>query len=215
MKKQNPKEHVSWRVFKKFFMYVWSDKLGDLILGRSKQKKSIEDNDALVTFMNKCRGDILILMQKRGVPTHWFQTFFNAVDKGKLDLPLHEGISLNVGDYQINNENFDEERVKKSGASAVTIKLTSQASPTQIRQFAKDNAILINRLQVLLNLPKMSYPRLDNFEEGFNAYLMKDYEGYSLNKATKILKKNTKEESLNEINKIIKRYRRYLDQNKG
>lgn len=210
MKKQNAKEHVAERVFKQFFLYLYSDIFGDYLLEKIRKHKTIKNEASLTTFLNRCRAEILILMQRRNISSHWFQTFYNVITKSELDLPLHEGISISVGNYHINSVNFDESKVRESGASAVRINITSNASPTQIKLFFKNNAKLVGKLQELLNLPKVVYPRLDNFGEGVSIHLMKDYEKLSHKKIGEVLAKQNRNIGRDTIKGTAKRYRRYL-----
>ena len=204
---------VAQRVFKQFFLYFYTDLFGNYFMQKREERKDIKTQSDLESYIQKCKAEIAALIKLKNVPVHWYQTFYNAVVNGKMDLPLHEGISLSVGEYQINNGQFDEEKVKNSGASSVSIKVTSKASATQIRQFIKDNSELIVRLENILNLPVVEYPRLDNFAEGVNIQIMKDFKKLSDEQITDELQKEQKGDVyLDTVKKTAKRYQKYLKQ---
>ena len=204
---------VAQRVFKQFFLYFYTDLFGGYLMRKREERKAIKTQIALARYIQKCKTEIEALIKLKNVPIHWYQTFYSAIVNGKMDLPLHEGISLSAGDYQINNGQFDEEKVKNSGASSVSINVTSKASSTQIKQFIKDNSELIVRLENLLKLPIVEYPRLDNFAEGVNIQIMKDFQNLSDDQIADELQKEQKGiVNLDTVKKTGKRYQKYLKQ---
>ncbi len=210
-KKENPREYVKNRVFKRFFLYFYADVFGSFLMQKAEERKSITDINKMESFLNRCKVDILILMEKRNIPSHWFKTLYVYIAKSEIELPLHEGISINVGDYQVNDVAIDEDKIKKSNATHVSIQITSKVSETQIAEFLKINAGLLSKIQNLLTLPKINYDRLDNFDQGFNIHLMSEFEKLSPEKITEILQNNSGTiVHLDTVKKIATRYKKYL-----
>ena len=204
------------RVFKHFFLYFYSDVFGNYFLEEINKLKVIKDKEKLEGYIKKYQSELSILMSIRRVPPHWFITFRDAIEKGEMNLPLHESIYLSVNDYPIINHNFDEEKVKRSRASSVSIEVVSKVTNNQIRGFIELNGDLIVRIEKLLNLPELEVPRADNFGEGTMTYL--DIEGKKI-AGKKTIKdfvgdKVDSQDEIDRIEKMLRNYKKYLSSKK-
>jgi len=202
------RKQATERIFKYFFFYLYTDVFGNFLLQKTNKLKSIKNKEEREDCIKKYRSELLILMSIRRVPFHWFITFCDAIEKGKMNLPLHESIYLSVKDYPIISHNFDEKKVKQSGALSVSIEVASKVTNNQIRGFIELNADLFFRIEKLLNLPELKVPRADNFGEGTMTFLNIDNKKTTIKELLE--KKVDSQDEIDRIEKMLRDYKKYL-----
>ncbi len=201
------------KVYKQFFLYLYKDIFGNFIL---ETFNKLKDKQKCENYIKEYRLDLLTLMSIRRVPQHWFVTFCDIIEKGKINLPLHESIYLSVGDYPIINNDFDIEKVKQIKALQVSIEISSEVTNNQIRSFIELNADLILKIEKLLNLTKIETPRVDNYGEGVMTHLMLEAKKMTIKELLQKEHPNKtyNEEEAHRIAKMLRDYNRYLSSKK-
>jgi hypothetical protein len=218
MKRMDKKAYAKERVFKYFFLNLYSDVLGKYFTVNRAKRIQLRSSTEAIQYADKTRKELASIVKFRKIPAHWFEVFYDLLTTGKYELPLHEGMTLFVNNYQIKEDAFDKHKVKTSKSKSVSIEITSQVSPTEIKTFIDNNSETISELTTLLNLPKIDYAKMPNFEEGFWIHLMKDYKGLSDEQIAKRLTGEYSKKGINltfesnSVGKTAKNYRRYLRQ---
>lgn len=218
MKKLDSKKHTRERIFRQLFLYLYTDLLGKFWHLNKERRQKLKSKSDAIKYGRKTKVDLLGIMMFRSIPAHWFEVFYDLFTQGKWNLPLHEGISLYVDNYQIREKSFDKNLVKNSKSKSVSIEITGQVSPRELTNFINNNSDLINELTKLLNLPKVTYSKITNLEEGFIVHLMKEHKHLSNEKIAEKLTadyliqgKNVNIDP-NSVSKTAKEYQRHLHQ---
>lgn len=165
------KKRAEEKVLSTYFLYLDKYGFGDLYLKRRAEIALLSSKKDRNAFLDRYKKELALLLQKKCIPYHWISTFYDMLDKSKINLPVHQTIFLSVGPYQIINGDYDEETIRKSGASEVSIHISGKTKRNQLREFIELNADLIAKLQALIHLKDIKLPRLDNFVDGYVSLL--------------------------------------------
>lgn len=197
------------RVYRQFFLYFYSDIIGNYFIETRNKLKEIKNPDGFDNAICQYRMELKELMAIRHIPEHWFVTFCEVFEKGTINLPLHESICFVVGDYQIINKKYDKNKVQNSKIKTVSIQIASKTTKNQVRDFVELNSDLLIDIMSALHLRKLRTPRMDNFGEGTMSLITKEVKNIDVRKLIKKTKYSP-DDGIDRTIKMLKNYKEYL-----